>query len=100
MLSDNNGAHKSDDIIEVPEPTPWPLVTAFGLSLIFAGLVTSLGVSFVGLIVLLQGAVGWFRSVFPEPQEELVQVRLAFVPIAPSPRRVDHLLPGIQSHRV
>ena len=99
-MSENNGAHKSEDMIEVPAPTPWPLVTAFGLTLIFAGLVTSLGVSFVGLLVLLRGAVGWFRNVFPVPQEEMIQVRRTFVPIAPSTRRVDHLLPGIENHRV
>ncbi len=99
MLS-GNGTNKSGDMIEVPAPTPWPFVTAFGLALLFAGLVTSLAVSFVGLIVLLRGAVGWFRNVFPEPQEEMVQVRLTLVPITPSPRRVDHLLPGVESHRV
>lgn len=99
-MSQNNGAHKSEDMLEVPAPTMWPLVTAFGLTLIFAGLVTSLGVSFVGLAVLLRGAVGWFRNVFPVPQEEMVQVRRTVVPITPSTRRVDHLLPGIESHRV
>ncbi|HEX6719318.1 MAG TPA: hypothetical protein VF088_19585 [Pyrinomonadaceae bacterium] len=99
-MSENNGAHKSEDMIEVPAPTPWPFVTAFGLTLIFAGVVTSLGVSFVGFLVLLRGAVGWFRNVFPVPQEEMIQVRRTFVPIAPSTRRVDHLLPGIENHRV
>jgi hypothetical protein len=99
-MSENNGAHKAEDMIEVPAPTPWPFVTAFGITLIFAGLVTSWGVSFVGLAVLLRGAVGWFRNVFPVPQEEMVQVRRTVVPIAPSTRRVDHLLPGVESHRV
>jgi len=99
-MSQNNGAHKSEDMIEVPAPTMWPLVTAFGLTLIFAGLVTSLGVSFVGLAVLLRGAVGWFRNVFPVPQEEMIQVRRTVAPIVPSTRRVDHLLPGIENHRV
>jgi len=99
-MSQNNGAHKSEDMIEVPAPTMWPLVTAFGLTLICAGLVTSLGVSFVGLAVLLRGAVGWFRNVFPVPQEEMIPVRRTVAPITPSTRRVDHLLPGIESHRV
>src|SRR5215470_8288005 len=98
-MSENNGAHKSDDIVEVPAPTPWPFVTAFGLTLICAGLVTSLAVTVVGFIVVLLGAVGWFRNVFPEPQEEMVRVRRTFVAIVPSTRRVDHLLPGIESHR-
>src|SRR5215510_9878036 len=101
-MSENNGAHKSDDMIEVPAPTPWPLVTAFGLTLIFAGLVTSLGVSFVGLVVLLRGAVGWFRNVLPVPQEELVRVYQPPIPAAVprSTRRVDHLEPGAKGHRV
>jgi hypothetical protein len=99
-MSQNNGAHKSEDMIEVPAPTMWPLVTAFGLTLICAGLVTSLGVSFVGLAVLLRGAVGWFRNVFPVPQEEMIPVRRTVAPITPSTRRVAHLLPGIESHRV
>src|SRR5215467_8584271 len=99
-MAENNGAYKSDDMIEVPAPTPWPFVTALGITLICAGVVTSLGVSFVGLVVLLRGAVGWFGNVFPVPQEEMVQVRRTVAPITPSTRRVDHLLPGVESHRV
>ena len=80
MFSENN---KSGDLIEVPAATPWPFVTAFGLTLIFAGLVTSLAVTVVGFLVVLLGAVGWFRNVFPMPQEELVQVlgHIAFIPV-------------------
>ena len=45
----------------MPAPTPWPFVTAFGLALLLAGLVTSLAVSIVGFVVILFGAVGWFE---------------------------------------
>ena len=101
-MSGNNGAHKSEDMVEVPAPTPWPLVTAFGLTLIFAGVVTSLGVSFVGLVVLVGGAVGWFRNVFPVPQEELVRIsRPPIGAVVPrSIRTVEHLEPGAEGHRV
>jgi len=101
-MSGNNGAQKSEDMIEVPAPTPWPLVTAFGLTLIFAGVVTSLGVSFVGLVVLMGGAVGWFRNVFPVPQEELVRVYRPPIGavVTRSIRTVDHLEPGAEGHRV
>ena len=102
MMSEHESEMKSDNMIEVPASTPWPFVTAFGLALIFAGLVTSLAVSVVGLAVLLAGAVGWFRNVLPVQQEELVKVerplRVAAVPR--STRRVDHLRPGEGGHRI
>jgi hypothetical protein len=88
-------------MIEVPAPTPWPMVTAFGLALMLAGLVTSLAVSVVGLVVILFGAVGWFRDVLPMPKDELVALVATPAPIfARSIRRVDHLRPGAESHRV
>src|SRR6266480_4257558 len=90
-------------MIEVPAPTPWPFVTAFGLALSFASLVTSLAVTVVGFLVIIRGAIGWFRDVLPAPKEELVQVRLDETPariVARSTRRVDHLQPGTEGHRV
>ena len=88
-------------MIEVPAPTPWPFVTAFGLTLLLAGLVTSLAVSVVGFVVILFGAVGWFRDVLPMPKEELVVLVETPAPIvARSTRKVIHLQPGAESHRV
>jgi len=95
--------HRSEtsNNIEVPAPTPWPFVTAFGLALLVAGLITSLAVSVVGLIVILFGAVGWFRDVLPVPKEELVAVAEAPTPIfVRSTRRVAHLQAGAEGHRV
>ena len=92
---------ESSNTIEVPAPTPWPFVTSFGLALLFAGLVTSLAVSIVGLVVILFGAVGWFRDVLPVPKEELVAVAEAPAPIfVRSTRRVAHLQAGAEGHRV
>ena len=102
MLSEQERAPTSR-MIEVPAPTFWPFVTAFGLALLLAGLVTSLAVSVVGFVVVLRGAVGWFRDVLPMPKEELVQIRLVPTPepMAARPtRRVDHLQPGAEGHRV
>ena len=41
--------------IELPAPTAWPVVLAFGLTLVFAGLVTSRSVSILGAILALAG---------------------------------------------
>ena len=51
--------------IEVPAPTAWPFVLAFGCTLLFAGLVTNISVSLLGAVLSLAGCIGWFREVFP-----------------------------------
>ena len=52
-------------VIEVPAPTAWPMIMALGLMLVFAGLVTSVVVSVVGIVLAISGAVGWFSEVLP-----------------------------------
>jgi hypothetical protein len=60
--------------IEVPAPTAWPFVLAFGFSLMFAGLVTSLSVSVLGAVLAVAGSIGWFLEVFPRQHELTVPV--------------------------
>jgi hypothetical protein len=60
--------------IEVPAPTAWPIVLAFGFTLLFAGLLTSASVSVLGAVLALAGSVGWFREVLPHEHEETVPV--------------------------
>jgi len=60
--------------IEVPASTAWPLVLAFGFTLMFAGLLTSASVSVLGVVLAVAGCVGWFREVFPHEHEETVPV--------------------------
>jgi hypothetical protein len=65
---------KVPEKIEVPAPTAWPIVLAFGMTLVFAGLVTAAPVSILGAILALTGAIGWFRDVLPIEQHEWVPV--------------------------
>jgi hypothetical protein len=58
--------------IEMPAPTAWPIILAFGLSLVFAGLVTSPSVSFLGAVLAVSGGIGWFRDVLPRERNESV----------------------------
>src|SRR5580698_6161209 len=60
--------------IEVPAPTAWPFILAFGVMLLFAGLVTSASVSSLGALMALASCVGWFREVFPYEHEVSVPV--------------------------
>src|SRR5690348_13780184 len=88
--------------IETPAPTFWPMVTAFGLTLLCAGLVTHVAVSGVGLILAFRGAIGWFRDVLPVEKTESVSVVAGDVSliIKPSARSITHLRAGEASHRV
>src|SRR5271170_1346352 len=70
----SNETCRTPHTIEVPAPTAWPFILAFGTALLFAGLVTSMSVSVLGAALALAGCVGWFRAVFPHAQEETVVV--------------------------
>jgi hypothetical protein len=63
-----------DPTIDLPAPTAWPVVVAFGVALIFAGLVTSAAVSLLGLVSAATGIVGWFRDVLPHEAHVAVRV--------------------------
>ena len=76
----NQSVEDAPHTVEVPASTPWPIVLAFGIALLFAGLVTSEAVSVLGAVVAISGAVGWFRDVLPHERHESVQV----VPQVPS----------------
>src|SRR6202790_4130655 len=72
--------------VDVPAPTSWPIVLAFGVSLLFAGLVTSYAVSILGAILGVAGAVGWFHDVLPHEAHETVLVSTQ-IPVVTTMRR-------------
>ncbi len=79
------------DTLEVPAPTAWPVVLAFGTILLFAGLVTSGFVSFLGAVLMAASAVGWFRDVLPHEAHESVVVRPGVPAVVTSRRTVAHV---------
>src|SRR6202167_1744799 len=68
--------------IELPAPTAWPIILAFGFTLMFAGLVTSASVSILGIILTVAGCVGWFHDVLPHEKRESVPVVQRAVAVA------------------
>jgi hypothetical protein len=64
---------------------------AFGFSLVFAGLLTSVSVSVLGAVLALVGSVGWFREVFPHEHEEVVPVVAEDLVVATERRVVERL---------
>jgi hypothetical protein len=93
MTPPRDGHIQSSDGIELPAPTPWPMVLALGITLAFAGLVTHAAVSVVGIALALIAAVGWWREVLPEQRVERIAVppvdlrAQAVVPARPAVQR-------------
>jgi hypothetical protein len=80
--------------IEVPAPTAWPIVLAFGLTLVFAGMVTAASVSILGAVLAVAGAVGWFREVLPVESLEWEPVVQEEIAIETSRECVERIAPG------
>jgi len=66
--------------------------------LLFAGLVTSVSVSFLGAVLSLAGCIGWFREVFPREHEEAVPVIPDDIRITTERRAVERV-PVADYHR-
>jgi len=86
-----NESRQTPDEIEVPAPTAWPFVLAFGCTLLFGGLVTSISVSVLGAALSLAGCIGWFREVFPNEHEETVPVVAEDIQITTERRVVERV---------
>jgi hypothetical protein len=94
MDSSNSRAEATDaapGTITLPAPTAWPIILAFGITLLFAGLVTNASLSILGGLLAVTGCVGWFRDVLPEEKEEMIRVTAEVPVIATSRRQVERL---------
>jgi hypothetical protein len=67
--------------VKLPAPTAWPIILAFGVALLFAGLVTSAAISLLGTIFIVAGCVGWFRDILPHEKHVEVPVVEEYAPI-------------------
>jgi hypothetical protein len=81
MSSQAEAPQRTTDTVELPAPTAWPIVLAFGVMLVAAGMVTNAAVSVLGAILAVCGYIGWFRDVLPHEKMESV-------PVADIPQRV------------
>src|ERR1700752_1877661 len=77
--------------IALPAPTAWPLVLAFGFTLLFAGLLTDVSVTVLGSVLAIAGCVGWFRQVIPHEHEEGVAVVPEKIAVLTGRRSVERL---------
>jgi hypothetical protein len=94
MDSYNSRIERTDatpSTIILPAPTAWPITLAFGITLVFAGLVTNASLSILGAILSVIACVGWFRDVLPQEKEEIIRVKAEVSVVATSRRQVERL---------
>jgi hypothetical protein len=85
--------------VEMPAPTAWPVILAFGMALLFAGLLTSAAVSALGAILIVAGSVGWFYQVLPLEQHEIIPVMAKAEPIITVRQKVARMEVAMEMHR-
>jgi hypothetical protein len=90
-MSDQQKSGSRTETIHLPAPTAWPIVLAFGSTLLFAGLVTSPWISVLGGILMISGAVGWFRQVLPHEVHEEIPVVVEDITIATTRQQVEKI---------
>src|SRR5271170_680931 len=77
--------------VRLPAPTSWPIVLAFGVAMLFAGLVTSASVSLLGAILVVAGCVGWFRDILPHEKHVEVPIVKEYIAVATARPQVARL---------
>jgi hypothetical protein len=96
---DLNSTGTPPDSVRLPAPTAWPVVLAFGLTLVWAGLVTAAAVSILGAILAVVGCVGWFRQLLPHERHETVPLKAVVAPIVTERREVARIPVAHELHR-
>ncbi|HEX4285315.1 MAG TPA: hypothetical protein VHZ28_09480 [Terracidiphilus sp.] len=86
--------------VHMPLPTAWPMVLALGVALLVTGMVTSFGVSVLGVLLVLLASIGWFRNVLPVEAHEYVDAQpetsqfpvyrksIEHIPVSPMHRKI------------
>lgn len=95
----NSASSAAPTSVRLPRPTLWPGVSALGMTLATAGLVSTKVLTIVGLLIAVGGGIGWFFQVLPREQHEDVPVVPKPVPVATSSRKVARIVAAQAPHR-
>jgi hypothetical protein len=74
-MNDGRVEQSQREAIEMPASTAWPILLAFGITLLFASLVTSIGIGIAGFLLIACGIVGWAKQCLPEEHHEMIPVK-------------------------
>jgi hypothetical protein len=82
---------RPDATVQLPSSTAWPVILAFGFTLVALGLVTNVFVSLFGAVFVVAGCLGWFAQVLPNEAHVSVPVYEAPVIAVTARKRIQHI---------
>jgi hypothetical protein len=94
----NDESQHLEGTVHLPAPTVWPFVLALGISLMLAGMVTHWVISFLGFVLVLRSAIGWYYEVLPHEHHVTVDVAAEIFTIE-STRTTRERVPLDERHR-
>jgi hypothetical protein len=87
--------HEHGDVqtgaVHLPAPTAWPFLMSLGIVLVCAALVTSAWLAYLGGLLFIVSAVGWFRQVLPHEAHEYVPAAEEIFAFIPERETVAHI---------
>lgn len=89
MTYDGSVRHDSVSPVNLPDPTPWPMLLALGVTLVAAGLVTVLAVSAVGALVTAAAVIKLIVEDIAAAPEREPDTAAAAEPPEPEPDESD-----------
>ncbi len=95
-IAKHPSGHAHGESIHMPANTAWPIVLAFGCTLLLGGILLGEIISLLGVVLVLAGCIGWFRQVLPHENAEHVPVEVQPVEIETKRKTVQRFkLPGL-----
>lgn len=97
----HEAGHSHGELIHMPAGTAWPIVLAFGCTMLVGGLLLGLGITILGAVLCVTACIGWFREVLPHEHAEYLPVKVQPVVIETRRKSVERInLPSpVESER-
>jgi hypothetical protein len=94
-IAQHTAGPEHGESIHLPAGTSWPIVLAFGCTLLLGGILLGVYISLLGAVLVVFGCVGWFRQLFPHEHAEHIPVVVQPIQIETVRKKVDrYVLPG------
>lgn len=96
-IAKHDAGHSHGEHIHMPSNTAWPIVLAFGCTMLLGGILLGFLISLLGAVLVLVGCIGWFRQVLPQEHAEYLSVEVQPVEIETKRKVVQRFqLPGLE----